>query len=114
MESKYVEKLIKEYSEKEFTELNELKALDKKVKTPPIIFAYIFGICGSLILGLGMCLAMKVIGNTTPLMIVGIVIGIIGIILISINYPIFKKMLKNRKDKYSEEIISKSNKILNK
>lgn len=113
MENKYAEKLIKEYSEKEVSKLSELKALDKKVKNPARIFAYIFGVIGCLILGTGMCLAMKVIGNTTLLMIVGIIIGLIGITLVSITYPIYKRILYSRKNRYSKEIIAKSNEILN-
>jgi len=114
MENKYAEKLIREYSEKETTKLDELKALDKKVKTPARLFAYIFGTIGALILGVGMCLAMKIIGGTTALMVVGIVIGVIGIAMVSINYPIYLRLLNNRKSKYSSEILAKSNELLNK
>ena len=110
----YAEKLINEYSEKEVTKLDELKALDSKVKRPALIFAYIFGTMGSLVLGVGMCLAMKIIGGTTPLMIVGIIVGLIGIAMVSTTYPIYAKILKSRKAKYADEIISKSNELLNK
>lgn len=110
----YAEKLINEYSEKKVTKLDELKALDSKVKRPALIFAYIFGTIGSLVLGVGMCLAMKIIGGTTPLMIVGIIVGLIGIAMVSTTYPIYAKILKSRKAKYADEIISKSNELLNK
>lgn len=39
-----------------------LKKLDRKAKLPASIFVYTNGIIMSLILGLGMCLAMNVIG----------------------------------------------------
>ena len=110
----YAEKLINEYSEKKVTKLDELKALDSKVKRPALIFAYIFGTIGSLVLGVGMCLAMKIIGGTTPLMIIGIIVGLIGIAMVSTTYPIYAKILKSRKAKYADEIISKSNELLNK
>ena len=113
MDQKYAQKLIKEYSEKEVTKLDELKALDKKVKTPARIFAYVFGIVGALILGVGMCLAMKIIGGTTALMVAGVVIGIIGIFMVSINFPLYQTILQNRKKKYSSEILAKSNELLN-
>ena len=44
-----------------------LKKLDNKVKTPVNIFTYTFGIISALILGLGMCLCMKVIGDGSTL-----------------------------------------------
>lgn len=114
MENKYAEKLIKEYSTKESTELDELKALDRKVKTPARVFAYTFGSIGALILGVGMCLAMKIIADSTLWMILGLIIGIVGIVMVSINYPIYKTILNNRKSNFSSEIIAKSNELLNK
>ena len=91
----FAEKLKKEYSSnsKELTKLDQLKALDKKVKKPATIFSYIFGCIGSLILGVGMCLAMKIIGGTTPLMIVGIVVGIIGRIVSSLSSTYIVRLL---------------------
>lgn len=111
-ELEVVEKIRNKYTQKESnpTKFEQLKALDKKVKTPAIVFAYIFGIIGSLILGTGMCLAMKVIGD---LMILGIIIGVIGILMVSTNYVIYKNILKNRREKYAEEILSKSEELLN-
>lgn len=107
-----IEKIKNNYVGKttEQTKLEEIKSLDKKVKNPARIFAYTFGTIGSLVLGTGMCLAMKVIGD---LMALGIVVGIIGIILVLVTYPIYKKILARRKEKYGNEIISKSNEILN-
>ena len=60
-----------------------------------------------------MTLAMNVIGGTTAWMVVGIVVGVIGIAMALANYPIYKKILGNRKEKYSQEILAKSNEILN-
>lgn len=110
---KEIEKIKASYISKsnELTKLDELKALDRKVKRPPTIFAYIYGIIGSLVLGVGMCLAMEVIGNLMPL---GIVIGLLGIAMVSTTYPIFNKILNRRKSIYRDEIIQKSNELLNK
>lgn len=109
-EKDYVLKIKKDYTEQEENKVLELKKLDSKVKLPAEIFAYSFGIIGSLILGVGMCLAMKVI---LDFMALGIVIGIVGIFMVSINYFIYKKILKRRKTKYAEDIIKLSNTLLN-
>ena len=42
----------------------------------------------------------------------GIVIGLIGILMVSVNYPIYKSILNSRKKKYSEQILSLSDKIM--
>ncbi len=108
----YAENIVNQYTKKETLKVEQLKKLDRKVKTPANIFAYIFGIIGSLIMGIGMCLSMKVIGNDSNLsFILGIVIGIIGIILVCINYPIYDKILKSRKEKYAFEIIELAKEI---
>ena len=110
-EKRYLEKLISNYQDKEMTKVDELKALDKKVKNPVKIFSYIFGSISSLVLGFGMCVAMEVI--LAGLMWVGIIVGLIGILFVSINYPIYKKLLNSRKRKYANEIIELSNNLLN-
>lgn len=104
------QKIRTQYMEKESTELDELKALDAKVKRPANVFAYVFGIIGALVMGTGMSFAMGVIGDS---MTVGIVIGIVGILIVSINYPIYKAILGSRKAKYADKVIALSDKLMN-
>ena len=110
-EMKTIERIRASYTEKEMTQLDELKALDRKVKRPAQIFAYVYGSLSSLVLGTGMCLAMKVIGNSMAL---GIGIGLVGIALTLTTYPIFKAILERRKKKYAKQIFELSNCLLNK
>lgn len=111
-EKQAVEKIKNNYIAKteELTKFEELKKLDQKVKAPALTVAYTYGTLGSLVLGTGMCLAMEVIGSLMPL---GIVVGVLGIIMVSTTYPIFKKMLAKRKAQYSSQIIEKSDELLN-
>ena len=110
-QTKIIEKIRSSYLEKEITKFDELKELDKKVKRPAQIFAYVYGSISSLVLGTGMCLAMKIIGD---IMAVGIVVGLVGIALTLTTYPIFKAMLKRRKNKYAKQIFELSDSLLNK
>lgn len=112
-ERNYVEKIKKEYSVKEETKLDQLRELDKKVKRFPNVFAYVYGSVSALVFGTGMCLAMKVIGGTTLWMIIGIVIGLVGALLMSLTYKIYSAMINSRKRKYSKEILALSNELLN-
>lgn len=104
------ERLREEYTSKPKTGLDEAKKLDQKCKLPAYIFAYSFGVLGALVLGVGMCLAMEVITSGQIMVALGVVIGIIGIIMVSINYPIYNKILKARKEKYASSIILALNK----
>lgn len=62
-----------------------------------------------------MCLSMNVIGSgTTETMVAGIIIGIIGLILMGINYPIYRKMREEGKQKYAFEIMQLAKEISDK
>ena len=112
-----VQKIRTQYTEREHTALDELKELDTKVKRPANVFAYIFGSISAIIMGSGMSLVMTdiadVVGITNP-MLWGIVIGIIGMFMAIINYPIYKSILGSRRKKYADKIIALSDKIMNK
>ncbi|MBE7090225.1 MAG: dihydropteridine reductase [Clostridiales bacterium] len=110
----YAEQLASEYAPKKDSKVKALKKLDAKAKNPANIFTFTFGVISALILGTGMSLAMGVIGGGTPLMMaLGIVVGCIGIVGVSINYPIYKRILKKSKDKYATDIINLANEIVN-
>lgn len=99
------ERLREEYSPKKRTGLDDAKALDTKCKLPCYILAYTLGIIGALVLGLGMCLAMGVLGSGPLYMAIGIVIGVIGIAVVCANHPIFLAYLKRRKEKFASAIL---------
>ena len=112
-----IQKIRTQYTEKEHTDLDELKKLDKKVKRPATVFAYVFGILGAIVMGSGMSLVMTdlaaTLGLTAP-MTSGIAIGVIGMVMVLVNYPIYKGILGSRRKKYADEIIVLSDKIMNK
>ena len=62
-----------------------------------------------------MCLSMKVIGDgSTLFMVLGIIIGLVGILMVSINYPIYKKILESGKKKYAYDIMLLAKEIADK
>ncbi len=110
-----VQKIRTQYTEEKHSQLDELKKLDRKVKKPAKIFAYVFGTISALIMGSGMSLIMTDIGEILGLeaaFVPGIVIGIIGMILAIINYPIYKGILGSRRKKYADKIIALSDELM--
>ena len=108
----YAEAIANEYAPKEASKVVALKKLDRKAKSKANIFGYTFGIIMALVLGTGMSLSMKVIGDGgTAMMVLGIIIGVIGIVGVSINYPIYKKMLEKGKKQYAFEIMQLAKEI---
>lgn len=111
-EKVYAEQIAAEYAPKTTSKAVALKKLDGKVKKPPMIAALTSGIVGALVLGTGMCLAMKVIGTgTAGAMAAGIAIGVAGIAIMAVTYPLYKKFLNARKKKYAFEIVELAKQI---
>ena len=109
-----VQKIRTQYTEKENTQLDELKQLDAKVKRPANVFAYVFGSIGAIIMGAGMSLVMTDIGSVIGMenaLVPGIMIGIVGMLMAIINYPVYKGILVSRRRKYADKIIALSDKI---
>ena len=105
-----------QYMEKEANELDSLRELDAKVKRPANVFAYVFGSFSAIVMGSGMSLVMTDIGSNLGLgdaMIPGIVIGVVGMIMAIVNYPIYKSILGRRKKKYADKILKLSEKLIN-
>ena len=108
----YAESVANEYTVKNTTKVVQLKKLDRRAKLPANIFAYTFGIVCALILGVGMCLSMKVIGDgSVGMTALGICVGLLGIGGVSVNYPIYKRILEAGKAKYASDIIRLANEI---
>ncbi len=105
------ESIAKDYAPKDSSKIIQLKKLDNKAKLPATVFTYSFGIASSLVAGLGMCLAMQVIGSGALMIALGIILGILGFIGWGVNYPIYKKMLEKGKAKYAYEIIELAREI---
>ena len=110
-----VQKIRTQYTEKEENGLDELKALDLKVKRPARVFAYIFGSISATLMGSGMSLVMTDIAETVGIrnpMLYGIIIGVAGLIMAIANFPIYKGILGSRRKKYADKIIALSDKLI--
>lgn len=105
------ESIAKEYAPKDNSKIIALKKLDNRAKLPAVVFAYSFGIASALVVGIGMCLAMQVLGSGVAGLVLGIIIGIIGFVGCGVNYPIYKKKLEKGKAKYAYEIVELARQI---
>ena len=112
-----VQKIRTQYTEKQHTELDELKALDAKVKKPANVFGYTYGSVGAIVMGTGMSLVMTDIGamiGLTATMVPGIAVGVIGLGMALSTYPIYKKILNSHKRKFAPQIMELSEKLMQK
>ncbi len=110
-----IRKIRTQYTQPETSALTALQALDKKVKGPANCLAWSLGTLSALIMGSGMSLVMTDLADTLGIsepMVPGIVLGIVGMVLAACNYPLYKRILSRRKQKFAPQILAMSDKIL--
>ena len=110
-EKREIEAIKRQYVkvEEPTSKLERLRELDAKVKRMPTILSLSLGIVGTLIFGTGMTFFLEWI----KLWYIGIPSSIIGLILISLAMPVYKKMKEKNINQYRDEIISLSDSLLN-
>jgi len=118
-EQEEIKAIRKKYAAPQETEdkMAQLRRLDAAVSQKATSVSLMFGIIGALILGMGMSLAMTDIGRIIGLaggmaMLIGILIGIVGIILVSIAYPIYNYIIKKERKKIAPEIIRLTDELM--
>ncbi len=104
-ENAEVQAIRKKYLPKSESKLEELKRLDETVQASGMVESLCAGIGGALIFGLGLCLAMQVIGSGLVMMIIGVLIGIVGMAGMLVAYPVYRKVFSATKEKYAPRIL---------
>lgn len=123
MENRDNEKFSYTYSAKEQEEINQirkkyvaednkmdqLRRLDAGVTQKATAVSIIIGVVGALIMGIGMCCAMVWQGMW---FIPGIIIGLVGIAVLALAYPVYQKVLKKEREKIAPEIIRLTDELM--
>ena len=94
-----------------------LRRLDASVTNTAQAVALVFGVIGTLTLGLGMSLIMtelaEILGlGKTSAIAFGIIIGVVGGILASLAYPIYNAIVKAKRTKLAPEIIRLTDELM--
>lgn len=104
-QQKEVEDIRKKYLPKEEDKMETLRRLDRSAEKPGTMAAIIIGIIGSMILGLGMCCTMV---WADKLFIFGIVVGFLGMAVLALAYPMYKKITQSQREKIADQILALS------
>ena len=95
--------------------MTQLRRLDASVYSKASAAALAVGIVGALIMGIGMSLVMTDIGavlGTILAMVIGIGIGVVGIVLVCLAYPIYNRTLKKEREKIAPEILRLTDELM--
>ena len=112
-----IKKIRQKYQSQEEDSMTRLRKLDASVTSKATGIALVLGIVGALLLGTGMSFIMTdiavLLGMTGMAnMIVGIIVGVLGIILVVLAYPVYSKVLKNEREKIAPEILKLTDELM--
>ena len=92
----------KKYLLREETKLEELKRLDSLVQNSGVTQSLCAGMVGCLVFGLGLCLAMEVIGQMIWL---GVILGLVGTVGMLAAFPVYRKYFNKAKAQHTPRIL---------
>ena len=111
-ENKEIQEIRSKYLPREESKLEELKRLDYTVQNSGMIESLCAGIGGILMFGLGLCLAMQVIGSGVFSIVLGILLGIVGMIGMIAAYPVYRKIAQKAKVEYAPRILQLTDELM--
>jgi len=109
-----VKKIRSKYVEKPESKLEQLRALDRSASKKAKTWALVIGILGALIMGTGMSLVMTELGKLLGVyaMVIGVAVGLVGMLLVLLAYPIYNRVLKKQRDRIAPEILRLTDELL--
>lgn len=113
-QQKEVEAIRKKYLPREEDKMEQLRKLHAIPTRKAQAAAIAVGIIGALIMGTGMSLAMTELGAILGgfAMVLGIPVGIVGMVLVALAYPIYNRVLKKERQRIAPEILRLSEELL--
>lgn len=106
-----IEAIRRKYLPKEEDKMEQLRQMDKRVSRKGTIIFIIIGVIGCLLLGIGMCCTMEWAGRW---FVPGIIIGVIGIVMIALAYPLYERITKKERKKIAPLILKLADELKSK
>ena len=112
-----VEHIRKKYLPPEEDKMEQLRRLDRSASQKAQAWAIALGTIGALILGVGMSLAMSDFGEVLgsqrgSAMLIGIIIGVAGLVLVALAYPLYNRILKKERERIAPEILRLTDELM--
>ena len=109
-----IQRIRSKYVPQEEDKMAQLRRLDAIPHQRAQVWSLVIGILGSLILGTGMSLAMTEIGAALGQMgmVIGILVGIIGLVMVALAYPVYDRILKKERARIAPQILQLTEQLL--
>ena len=111
-----VEAIRKKYLPKEEDKMEQLRKLDGIPAQKATVWSIATGTVGALILGTGMSLCMTEFGEKLGVfaMVFGVLLGIVGMVLVALAYPVYNRILKKERERIAPEILRLTEELMHK
>ena len=109
-----VENIRKKYLPKEEDKMDRLRKLHQSASRKAQAWAIAAGIIGALLLGTGTSLIMTELGMLVGeyAMVIGIAVGIFGLFLVTLAYPMYNHVLKKERRRIAPEILRLTDELM--
>lgn len=109
-----IQKIRSKYVPKEESKMEQLRLLDASVNKKATVVSITVGVLGTLIMGAGMSLVMSDLGSLVgaAALPAGIVIGLVGMGILALAYPLYNRTLKKEREKAAPEILRLTDELM--
>lgn len=109
-----IQSIRNKYAPKEESKIEQLRALDTAVNRKATTRSVAVGVIGTLIMGVGMSLAMSELGSAlgAAALPAGVVIGTVGIAVLALAYPLYNRTLRVEREKVAPEILRLTDELM--
>jgi len=104
-----IKRIRSKYLPKEENKMELLRRLDGQTTQKATMYSIIIGVIGALIFGTGMSCCLLASGF---MFVLGVIIGVIGLAVLSLAYPIYNSTLKKEQARIAPEILRLTNELM--
>ncbi len=104
----------KKYAPKQEDKMEQLRRLDAAVNRRASMASIIVGVEGTILMGLGMSLVMSELGASlgNAALPVGTFVGVAGMAVLALAYPLYRSVLKKERKKIAPEILKLTDELM--
>lgn len=113
-QQKEINEIRDKYLPREEDKMQRLRKLHHSATQKAQAWAITLGVIGTLVLGVGMSLIMTELGSLlgSLAMSVGIMVGLAGILLVALAYPVYNRVLQRQRRRNAPEILRLTDELL--
>lgn len=102
-----IEAIRKKYLPPEEDKMDKLRRLHHSASQKAQAWSIAMGVMGALVLGTGMSIVMTELGLLLGelSLVIGILVGLAGLVLVALAYPVYNRVLKKERQRIAPEIL---------